>query len=181
MNITKFFRAAIAISALFVGFAQTAQADIVTWTGDTTSGPTFDRPFADFSDFSPNGAGVSYNTIAFAVGADGEYSFTLHGLGFDTFLFLYENSFAPNDALTNGVAGNDDDVSLTTSGFAAELTAGTQYFVVVTGFEAGEAGQYSLTVSGAGLISAVPEPSAWLMLAFGLAAVACIQRRRLQR
>jgi hypothetical protein len=181
MNIPKFFRAAIAISALFVGFAQTAQADIVTWTGDTTSGPTFERPFADFSDFSPNGSGVSYNTIAFAVDANGEYSFTLHGLGFDTFLLLYQNAFDPNDALTNGVAANDDDVSLTTSGFAAELTAGTQYFVVVTGFEAGEAGKYSLTASGEGLISAVPEPSAWLMLAFGLAAVAYTQRRKLPR
>lgn len=181
MNITKLFRTAIAISALFVGFAQTAQADIVTWTGDTTSGPTYDRPFADFSDLSPNGAGVSYNTIAFTVAMDGEYSFTLHGLGFDTFLFLYENSFAPDAPLTNGVAGNDDDVSLTTSGFAADLTTGTQYYVVVTGFEAGEAGMYSLTVSGEGVISAVPEPSTWLMLAFGFAAIACIQRRRLQR
>jgi hypothetical protein len=181
MNITKFFRAAIAISALFVGFAQTAQADIVTWTGDTTGGPTFDRPFADFSDLSPNGAGVTYNTIAFAVDADGEYALTLHGVGFDTFLFLYANAFDPNAALDNGVAGNDDLVSLHTSGFAAELTAGTQYFAVVTGFELQDAGKYSLTVSGDGMIIAVPEPSTWLMLAFGLAAVICIQRRKLQR
>ena len=180
MNIIKFFRTAIAIGALFVGFAQTAQADIVTWTGDTTGGPTFDRPFADFSDFSPNGAGVTYRTVALMVNGDGEYSFTLHGLGFDTFLFLYENAFDPNDALTNGVAGNDDDVSLTTSGFAAELTAGTQYFVIVTGFEAGEAGKYSLTVSGEGMISAVPEPSTWLMLAVGVTVVVCMRRRKLQ-
>ncbi|GGY05865.1 PEP-CTERM sorting domain-containing protein [Massilia dura] len=181
MNITKFFRAAIAATALLVGFAHTAQADIVTWTGDTTAGPTFDRPFADFSDLSPNGPGVRYNTIAFAVDEDGEYAFTLHGLGFDTFLLLYENAFDPNAALTNGVAANDDLLNTRTSGFPAELSAGTQYFAVVTGFEAGEAGQYSLTVSGDGTISAVPEPSAWLMLAFGLTALACRQRCKPQR
>lgn len=181
MNITKFFRAAIAISALLVGFAHNAQADIVTWTGDTTGGPTFDRPFADFSDYSPNGMGVSYNAITFTVNDDGPYSFTVHGLGFDTFLFLYQSAFDPNDVFTNGVAGNDDAVSLTTSGFESDLTAGTRYVVVVTGFEAGEAGQYSLTVSGNGLITAVPEPSAWLMLALGLAVVGYTGRRKLQR
>jgi hypothetical protein len=181
MNITKFFRTAIAISALFVGFAQTAQADIVTWTGDTTSGLTFDRPFADFSDYSPSGQGVNYNAITFTVADDGPYSFTVHGLGFDTFLFLYQNAFVPNDALTNGVVGNDDAVSLSTSGFESDLTAGTRYVVVVTGFEAGEAGQYSLTISGQGLITAVPEPSTWLMLAFGLAAVGYARQRKLRR
>lgn len=181
MNMTKFFRTAIAIGTLFVGFAQTAQADIVTWTGDTTGGPTFDRPLADFSEPSPNGAGVSYNAIAFTVDEDGEYALTVHGAGFDTFLLLYANAFAPQAPLDNGVAGNDDLVSTGTSGFAADLVGGTRYFAVVTGFAAGQAGQYALTISGNGLVSAVPEPSAWLMLAFGLAAVASLQRRRPQR
>lgn len=181
MNVIKFFRTAIAIGALFVGFAQTARADIVTWTGDTTGGPTFDRPFADFSELSVSGTGVAYDAIAFTVDEDGEYALTLHGPGFDTFLFLYQSAFDPQAALDNGVAGNDDLVTAGTSGFAADLIGGTRYFAVVTGFEAGEAGRYALTISGNGLISVVPEPSAWLMLAFGLAAVASMQRRRPQR
>lgn len=181
MNITKFFRAAIAISALFVGLVNPAKADIVTWTGDTTGGPTFDRPLASLTGLSSIGEGVSYNAIQFSVDTDGEYSFTLHGLGFDTFLILYQNAFDPSDSLANGVVANDDLVSLRTSGFASDLTAGTQYFVVVTGFDPDDAGAYSLTISGDGVISAVPEPEAWLMLAFGLAAITYAQRRKQQR
>lgn len=178
MNITTFFRAALATSALFIGLAQSAQADIVTLSGDTTGGPTFDRPLANFSDYSTNGTGAVYETIAFMVEDDGEYSITMHGLGFDTFLLLYETAFDPADPLTNGIAANDDLASLRTSGFAADLVAGSQYFVVVTGFSNDQFGAYSLTISGDGVISAVPEPSSWLMLAFGVTAFACAQRRK---
>jgi len=181
MTITRFFHAAIAISALFIGLVQPAQADIVTWTGDTTGGPSFDRPFVDFSDLSPNGAGAIYDTIEISVTEDGEYSFTMHGVGFDTFLLLYETAFNPADPLVNGVAANDDLASLRTSGFAADLVAGTEYFVVVTGFSSVDAGAYSLTISGEGAISAVPEPSTWLMLAIGLGALVHARRTTRQR
>ncbi|MBB3223312.1 PEP-CTERM sorting domain-containing protein [Pseudoduganella umbonata] len=178
MNIPRFYRAAIAISALFIGLAQSAQADIVTLAGDTTGGPTFDRPLVNFSNYSPNGTGAVYESIAFTVEDEGEYSITMHGLGFDTFLLLYETAFDPVAPLINGVVANDDLVSLRTSGFAADLVAGEQYFVVVTGFSSDQFGAYSLTISGDGVISAVPEPSTWLMLAFGVTAFACAQRRK---
>lgn len=178
MKMTKFFRAALAIGALFVGLTGTAQADIVTWTGDTTDAPRFDRPFADFSDLSGNGENVAYRTHAFTVGEDGDYSLVVSGLGFDTFLFLYEGAFDPASPLDNGLAGDDDAVSLNTSGFETALTAGTTYYAVVTGFASDDFGAYSLTIAGQGLISAVPEPSAWLMLALGLAAVGYAQRRK---
>lgn len=181
MNMTKFFRAAIAMSALLVGFAQTAQADIVTWTGDTTGGATFNRPLADLSDYSIVGTDVTYRSIQFTVDDDGEYAFTMHGAGFDTFLILYETAFNPGSGLDNAVVASDDLVNLRTSGFATDLMAGTQYFVVLTSFDNGESGAYSLTVSGDGMITAVPEPSTWLMLAFGLVAVGYTQRHKLQR
>ena len=178
MNMNKFFRVVLTASALLIGLTQAAKADIVTWTGDTTGAPTFDRPFVDFSDLSPNGEGVAYTTHTFTVGSDGDYSLLLSGLGFDTFLLLYQNSFDPNDQLTNGVAGSDDLVNVSTSGFESALTAGTSYVIVVTGFDADAYGQYSITLTGPGLISAVPEPSTWLMLAIGLAAVGYAQRRK---
>jgi PEP-CTERM motif len=178
MKITKLFRAALAITALFVGVTQTAHADIVTWTGDTTDAPRFDRPFADFSDLSGNGENVAYRTHAFTVGEDGDYSLVVSGLGFDTFLFLYAGAFDPAAPLDNGLDGDDDAVSLNTSGFESTLSAGTTYIAVVTGYSSGEFGAYSLTLTGPGLISAVPEPSTWLMLALGLVAVGYAQRRK---
>lgn len=178
MKITELFRAALAISALFIGLTQTAQADIVTWTGDTTGAPTFDRPFFDFSDLSGSGVGVAYRTHSFTVDTDGDYTFLLSGLGFDTFLFLYANAFDPAAPLDNGVRGDDDLISTNTSGFESPLSAGTVYIAVITGFDSDEVGAYSITLTGPGLISAVPEPSTWLMLAFGLAAVGYAQRRK---
>jgi hypothetical protein len=178
MNIQKFFQTALAVSVLFMGLTQTARADLVTWTGNTSGGPTFDRPFADFSDFSPNGSQVAYRTHTFTVDMAGDYSMVATGLAFDTFLFLYQNSFDPMSPLDNGVAGNDDAVSLNTSGFESSLSVGTSYVLVMTGFSSDQAGAYSITIAGPGVITAVPEPSAWLMLALGLAAVAYTQRRK---
>ena len=177
MNIQKFFQTALAVVALSIGLTQTAHADLVTWTGNTSGGPTFDRPFADFSDFSPNGFGVSYRTHAFTVDTDGDYSIVATGLAFDTFLFLYENLFNPMSPLDNGVAGNDDAVSLNTSGFESSLITGTTYVLVMTGFDSSQAGPYSITVAGPGVISAVPEPTAGLLLALGLAVVARARQR----
>lgn len=178
MNIQKLFRAALATSVLFLGLTQAAQADIVTLTGNTTGGPTYNRTFSDFSDYSPNGEGVSYRTHEITVDMDGDYSFVATGLGFDTFAFLYEGSFDATAPFINGLAGNDDAISLNTSGFEATLNPGTTYVFVMTGFDSEESGVYSLTIAGPGLISAIPEPATWMMFALGIAAVSYTQRRR---
>lgn len=178
MNIQKLFRAVLAASTLLISFTQVAQADIVTWTGDTTGGPTYNRTYADFSDFSPNGVDVAYRTHVFTVDTDGDYSFVATGLGFDTFVFLYEGSFDPASPFINGLAGNDDAISLNTSGFEETLNPGTTYVFVMTGFDDEAYGAYSITIAGPGLISPVPEPSAWLMLALGMGALGYIQRRK---
>lgn len=178
MNLHKQFRTLLTASALLLSLPQAAQADIVTWTGDTTGGPTYDRTFANFSDYSPNGGGVSYRTHEFTVDTDGVYSFVATGLGFDTFAFLYEGSFDPAFPFINGLVGNDDAISLNTSGFEEFLNTGTTYVFVMTGFDSDAYGAYSLTIAGPGLITAVPEPSAWLMFALGIAAVGYMQRRK---
>lgn len=177
MNITKFFRAAIATSALFVGLVATAKADIVTWTGDTTGGAT-----VDLSGLGAEATAVPFNALPFTVDTDGEYTFLLTAqYNIDSVIVLYENAFDPNDALSNGIVASDDDVSYNTSSFAAELTAGTTYVFVVAGYTDTDFGKYSVTIGGPGVITAVPEPSTYLMLGLGLAAVGYAARRKAQR
>jgi hypothetical protein len=176
MNATKFFRTAVATSALFVGLASTASAEIVTWTGNTTGGPT-----VDLTPFDIEATAAAYAATTFTVDVDGEYSFLLTGTyGTDTVTLLYENSFDPTDVTTNFVTGSDDDVTLNTSSFAAELTAGTTYTFVATGYTNTDFGKYSVTIEGPGLasVSAVPEPSTYAMLGLGLAAIGFTARRR---
>ncbi len=171
MNISKFFRTALAITTLFVGFTQAAKADIVTYTGNSAGGPLVDLSPFGFPGSAP------YSTLEFTVGTDGLYTFQTTAT-YDSVIVLYENYFNDADATENFLTGNDDDVSLTTSAFAWDLTSGTHYTLVITGYESEEYGYWSTTIGGPGIITAVPEPSTWLMLAFGLAAVTYAQRRK---
>lgn len=174
MNITKFLRAAVAMSALFIGIAQTASAEITTHTGDTTGGPTLDLTPWDFP-----GSAIPYTQFAFTVDTAGEYTFQVTA-EYDSVILLFQDSFDPADTTANFINGSDDDVSANTSAFAAELETGTTYYFVVTGFDDPEYGYYSATIGGPGLISAVPEPSTWLMLGIGLMAVGYTARRKAQ-
>ncbi|GGC03541.1 PEP-CTERM sorting domain-containing protein [Pseudoduganella buxea] len=183
MKLANFFRAALVIGTLFAGLTQSAQASIYTYTGDTTGGPTYNRPLEDLSDVSGIGTDVNYSTFTFTVDTSGEYSFLQTTDQYDGVLYIYENSFNPADPLTNALGGSDDLVAPWTSGFAGPLDAGISYVLVTTSFYNGDAGAFSVTISGPGLVtvSAVPEPSTYLMLALGLAAIGYTQRRKLQR
>lgn len=152
-----------------------AQASIVTFTGDTTGGPTFNRALEDFSGLSAVGTDVAYNTYTFSVDTSGEYTF-LTTAEFDSFTFLYSPSFVAAAPLFNGIAANDDLLGLTTSGFAADLTAGTSYTYVTTGFALSDFGNYSTTIGGPGVITAVPEPETYALLLAGLGALGFARR-----
>ena len=184
MNIRKLFRTALAACALFTGFAGTASAEFFSHVGDSTGSPTWDVDAA----FNGVGTVVPYQAFDFHVDADGVYKF-LAAARFDSMVILYEGGFdasAPNENL---IRFNDDILTPNTSGFQTELTAGLQYTFVVTGFNDGEFGAYTFTIGGPGNImpgpaplAAVPEPSTWLMLGLGLAAVGFAARRKsLQR
>lgn len=176
MDTTKFFRTALATATLCVGLASTASAGIVTWTGDTTGGPT-----VNLTALGADATATPYSATHFTVDVGGEYSFLLTGAhGTDNVSLLYANAFDPSDAGANLVNLADDDVTLNTSSMSMELATGTTYVYVVAGFGDGDFGEYSVTVGGPGIatISAVPEPSAWLMLGLGLAAVGHLARRR---
>lgn len=173
----KYQKALIAAAAALV--AATSHAGITTYTGNTTGAATFNRPLEDFSALSGVGTAVPYNVVPITVSVSGTYSFVTTGL-FDTFTLLYSPSFSAASSLANGLVANDETVQGTfnVAGFAEALTAGTTYFHVVTGFSNADAGAFSTTIGGPGVITVVPEAGTYAMMGLGLLAVGGLVRRR---
>ena len=95
---------------------------------------------------------MQYNAYNFAVGTSGAYSFLTAG-AFDTFTSLYAGGFDPTKPTTNAVFGNDDLLAgIGTSGFAFNLSAGTQYTYVTSSFLNSEHGYFSTSIGGDGTI-----------------------------
>lgn len=183
MKAAKLLSTAIAAGALMAGLSQNAHAGIVTIAGDTTGSPTFNRPLEDLVGLSDIGTNVSYDTFSFKVSEHNIYSILASTDGWDAFLAVYEYAFDPSKPLLNGVAAVDDLVTLNTVGTAVELLANRTYIVAVTSYNNNVTGDYHLTIAGRGAItavSAVPEPSSWLMMGLGLAAVGYTVRRKQQ-
>jgi hypothetical protein len=178
MNLQQLLGTTLAAGAILLGLAQPAHAELVVINGDISDSPTYRRPVEDLSRLSNIGTAVSFDAIPFTVDTSGEYSLVASALGFDSFIVLYKNAFNPANGLLNAFAADDDLVSTNTSGFAASLNANQKYFLVLSGYDNDDAGRYSVTISGPGVISAVPEPAAWLMLGAGLAGLAYARRRQ---
>lgn len=183
MKAAKLLSTALAGAALMAGLSQNAQAEIVTVVGDTVGSPTFNRPVENLAGLSNIGTNVSYDTFSFKVDDDAIYSIVASTTGWDAFLALYEYSFDPSKPLFNAVEAGDDLISLNTAGLAVELLANRTYIVAVTSYNNNVTGDYHLTIAGPGAItavSAVPEPTSWLMMGLGLAAVGYAARRKQQ-
>ncbi len=178
MNFRKLLSTALTVCALSAGLVGNARADFHIERGDTTGAPTLDVGTI----YIDAGSTVPYNAVTFEVGSVGTYQF-LAMAEFDSAIFLYQGGFDPSAPTANLVAHNNDLLSPDTSGFVYFLVPTVTYTAVISGISNDEFGNYSFTIAGPGAInvSAVPEPSTWLMLAFGLAAVTVARRRAANR
>jgi hypothetical protein len=172
MNFNKLLRTALTICALFAGLMSTARADFHIERGDTTGLATLDVGAI----YIDAGNAVPYDALNFEVTAGGTWQF-LAMAEFDSAIFLYVDGFDAAAPTTNLIAHNNDIFSPDTSGFVAFLVPGVTYTVVLAGLHDDQFGKYSLTIAGPGTVLAVPEPSTWMMLAMGLAAIAYARRR----
>ena len=183
----------LAASAASLGFAAAvtlglaASAGAQVFAGDTTGEPTFNRPVSP-TGLSGVGTAVPYEVFNVEVDTTGDYVVTMTQIDadFDTYLLVYSD-FDPNSPLDNLLAGDDDlvfGVSSqvgTGSGYGPgddplTLVVGQDYDVVATGFNNLDFGAYSLTFTGPGVVSIVPEPAA--LSVAGLAGLALVRRRR---
>ncbi len=139
-----------------------APANTASYSGTTVGASSWNRPFASGSCCSGLGP-VTYTSQNFYVGSDGLYDFSSLQNSYDGYLFLYQDSFDPLNQTLNFVAGDDDGFGgIGTSDFSASLTANTQYIVIDTGFSAGDAGTFTTTISGPGVIYLATLPVAAL-------------------
>lgn len=150
------------------------------FAGSTTGDPVWTRPVAGNPPTPPLsgvGTATAYDVLAFTVDITGSYTFqNTAANAWDNYTFLYQNSFDPALPFANVVIGNDDNPTIGLSGFASNLTAGTTYFFVTTGFGNSDSGDYSLSISGQGIATIVPAPGAVALL--GLGGLALTRRRR---
>jgi hypothetical protein len=136
-------------------YSANIQQIFVSLANDSTTGrPRYNRPNAGFPPSLPlstTGTDVPYRALKVRVATSGNYSFTItrQTSTYDPFTSLYSGSFNPTAPINNIIVANDDKVSgnTPTSGFDnIPLLADVDYFLVVTGFDNLDEGDFSVEV-----------------------------------
>ena len=137
---------------------------VAAYTGDTTGGPTFNRPNGGNppTSVSTTATAVAFHTHNFTAPFSGLYDINSQSAtaGYDNFTALYSPSFNPASPLGNVVQANDDRGSTSRSGFFQTLTAGQQGVLVTTGFNNLDFGQFNNTIVGSPSMRALPDNQA---------------------
>ncbi|SFN04704.1 hypothetical protein [Dokdonella immobilis] len=122
--------------------------DVQSYSADTTGGTSWDRPFADGTCCSGLGP-VVLHSQQFSISANDTCNVRSVQDGWDGYLFIYVDPFDPLNQTVNFVAGDDDGAGgIGTSDIdGVALTGGTVYQIVTTGFEAGEEGTFTNTIT----------------------------------
>lgn len=178
------------VAAAALAMASTAaSAATVTFTGDTTAGPTWNRTVSGLPPTSLSGVGtaVHFAITAFQVSVSGSYNL-LNSSQYDSYLHLYANSFNPLSQFSNVLAADDDAGPGSDSQFTVGLLQGTPYLAVSSAFDNNGFGAFRLTVSGPGdinlskgqpaLNAQVPEPASLALVGLALAGLAVSRRKR---
>ncbi len=157
----------IALAASILGFSSIgiapAQAATFTYSGDTTGAPTWNRPNSGNPPTILSGATATpYDVFSFTVDAASSYVFNSSS-PYDNYGFLYQGSFNPATPLANVIIGDDDNAGGGDYRFTTNLTTGTNYFLVSTGFANDQLGPFTTTIDGVGNVTpsastSVPEP-----------------------
>jgi hypothetical protein len=135
------------------------------YSGDTSLGGTFNRPVANGNmapdTLSVDADNVGYDAFSFQVTTQGLYNIEIMAsdLGFDSYLFLYQNSFDPSASLANVLLGDSNDN--TTSSFTSTLFENTVYIVVATGFSDFDGGPYTGEITE--IAPSTPEPATFVL------------------
>lgn len=123
-----------------------------TWNGTTIGAPVYHRTAegAPPTALDTQATAVPYTVYRITPGTDAIAHLLVISLtpGYDPFTALYHTDFDPNRPLENVLLANDDRGSTERSGFEdVLLTAGTDYFLVVSGYNNADFGDFQLTVS----------------------------------
>ncbi len=150
--------------------AKPSEASVFTYQGDTTNQTSWRRvapgnpPTLISGEKDGNlGMSVPYSVFDFKVDQSGSYTITgisqatpSQNRPWDIFLALYQDSFNPNQQLTNVLIADTTTTGGTVE-FSQPLSAGQEYFLVTTGRRVSDFGVFNNTISGSGRIVAVPE------------------------
>lgn len=126
-------------------------APLPNYVGNTTGGPTYNRPLAMNQGGTCGNSGVGnavvYATHTFVAPVSGNYSFsTCSNASWDTFLALYQDPFNPAGLCAgNTLVAAADDSCGAQSTLSATLVQGTSYTLVISGFANTDFGTYIIT------------------------------------
>lgn len=108
-----------------------------------TVGPTFARPYNTSSSYY-------YKSFGFVANITGSVTFEITAASFDTYLYLYSNSFAPETPLTNLITGDDDSGEGLLSKITYNVVQGNVYYLAVSSFSTFSTGNFTLNTTGGG-------------------------------
>ena len=135
------------------GYSTGGSCDLTGSTLDPLiSNDIWDRPIGGGPSISGLGP-VSYSVYGpFTVDVSGLYTFNSVQSGWDGYIHVYENAFDPLNQLTGLLAGDDDGPGGigTSEILDLSLTTGTSYYLITSGFAAGDFGSFVNTITGPG-------------------------------